>query len=571
MKKNSAILHISDLHIVDFKPKNDKVQLSYVDDSDDFINNLIDSIQTECSENKSSIEYIFVTGDIANAGKKQEYDKATDFLNKLTTGLNIPKDKVKLVPGNHDINWTDIDGYIEERDFQDESYKLHEIKFKKFKNFFDGFYENDSAKFKEDSPVVDFYVDNDNKVLILSLNSVFYESSSSEYHFGCINHKELRKYLEDEFKDEYKSYGKLVLLHHHESAFLNNDTYNWSKVETILNKYNFNVFIHGHLHDDDSESRDDGALNYYFGVSSLAKKDSGIENSYNLFFNKNSENEFEVTTLHFSKNSTKKNYWQPQTRIKAKRHFSILSMSLDFNNSSTGEEKIVAIERYNPREVGNKYSFSEYSFKETDNLKYFKKRIINYIRERKLFKTGHFHWTESFRSHGLIDIFGLISNNEIQSLIISSFIELIKSKDIKVENMVGVGFEGNIIGSFLSMQFPWSNYSYIPNSNEYFNEFEKKTILGKNTITIIEDVIFQADSLTKLLNDNSENIKNIKQIDLITLFFCGNEKDLTNISKIPKLNFHYIFNEISIEGCPHKIIENCPIVVNNLDNYYNFY
>ena len=43
--------------------------------------------------------------------------------------------------------------------------------------------------------------------------------------------------------------------------------------------------IHGHEHDDNAESTDDGELNYFRGVGSLAKKDIEIDNSYNLFFN----------------------------------------------------------------------------------------------------------------------------------------------------------------------------------------------------------------------------------------------------------------------------------------------
>ena len=168
-------------------------------------------------------------------------------------------------------------------------------------------------------------------------------------------------------------------------------------------------------------------------------------------------------------------------------------------------------------------------------------------------------------------MFSLISNIKCQDLILESIKEIIETKNIPVDNLLGVGFEGNIIGALLSLNYPKCNYTYITSSEDYFNEFEKRVLLENVDITIIEDVVFQIDSLKKILFNNKDIVEKINNINFITLFFCGNERDLDEISKIPKLNFNYVFNEIKIEACPYKDVKESPIVNNKLDNYYKFY
>ena len=53
-----------------------------------------------------SPEIIVVTGDVANSGLKKEYDQAAVFFDKLLKSLDLPKDRLFIVPGNHDVDLT---------------------------------------------------------------------------------------------------------------------------------------------------------------------------------------------------------------------------------------------------------------------------------------------------------------------------------------------------------------------------------------------------------------------------------------------------------------------------------
>ena len=54
------------------------------------------------------LDFIFVTGDIAFSGAQEQYDKAMGFFEKLLEITNVPKERLFIVPGNHDVQRGDI-------------------------------------------------------------------------------------------------------------------------------------------------------------------------------------------------------------------------------------------------------------------------------------------------------------------------------------------------------------------------------------------------------------------------------------------------------------------------------
>lgn len=55
------------------------------------------------------VDAIFFTGDLVWSGKKQEYEEASKFLDDLLRAAgNLPKERLFIVPGNHDVDWSEI-------------------------------------------------------------------------------------------------------------------------------------------------------------------------------------------------------------------------------------------------------------------------------------------------------------------------------------------------------------------------------------------------------------------------------------------------------------------------------
>ncbi|MCP4119799.1 MAG: hypothetical protein GY737_31250 [Desulfobacteraceae bacterium] len=87
------ILHISDLHI----STRDTFDLSVVLDP------LIERVE-EDRDNGISPEIVVVTGNVAYQGIEAEYEEARKFLDKLLYALGLERERLFIVPGNHDVN-----------------------------------------------------------------------------------------------------------------------------------------------------------------------------------------------------------------------------------------------------------------------------------------------------------------------------------------------------------------------------------------------------------------------------------------------------------------------------------
>jgi len=100
--KRLVFLHLSDIH---FRTPgaNDPYDLDKDLRNELFIDvkNVVDQI--------GGLTGIFVTGDIAFSGSKEEFDVASGWLKELCEGLGCPNSEVYTVPGNHDVDRSVID------------------------------------------------------------------------------------------------------------------------------------------------------------------------------------------------------------------------------------------------------------------------------------------------------------------------------------------------------------------------------------------------------------------------------------------------------------------------------
>src|SRR5271157_981741 len=87
-------LHLSDLHFSESQ--------SY--DANIVIKSLLKDIQKCISDDLIKPDFIIVSGDIANAGLPDEYEIAGKFFDELLDVTKIPKEKLFLIAGNHDVN-----------------------------------------------------------------------------------------------------------------------------------------------------------------------------------------------------------------------------------------------------------------------------------------------------------------------------------------------------------------------------------------------------------------------------------------------------------------------------------
>ncbi len=59
-----------------------------------------------------TVDLLVVSGDLAEQAKPSEFEQVHEFLVQLSDGLGLGRDRVVIVPGNHDVSWSKCRGYF---------------------------------------------------------------------------------------------------------------------------------------------------------------------------------------------------------------------------------------------------------------------------------------------------------------------------------------------------------------------------------------------------------------------------------------------------------------------------
>lgn len=112
-----VLLHLSDLQFgINHRFKVDISDPGMAPDT--LLSRLCDDLEElHISEQKvPKPDVVVVTGDLAETGVKKEFDDVLTFLIGLTQRLGLGRDRVVIVPGNHDINWDLCEEYYDDCD-----------------------------------------------------------------------------------------------------------------------------------------------------------------------------------------------------------------------------------------------------------------------------------------------------------------------------------------------------------------------------------------------------------------------------------------------------------------------
>jgi predicted MPP superfamily phosphohydrolase len=92
-----VLVHLSDLHL-----RADELRGGEAGDAD--IRNELREDLRRMSGEVGSVTGVLIGGDLAYAGKDEEYDYAVTWLQGVCEVLGVPRDHVWMVPGNHDVD-----------------------------------------------------------------------------------------------------------------------------------------------------------------------------------------------------------------------------------------------------------------------------------------------------------------------------------------------------------------------------------------------------------------------------------------------------------------------------------
>ena len=101
------LLHFSDIHF-----KSPECNNLDTDPNTSIRDKLSLDIQQRCSLDDKNVDAILITGDIAFAGKQEEYDTASNWIDQLCEETGCKKEDVYVVPGNHDVDRFEASGPV---------------------------------------------------------------------------------------------------------------------------------------------------------------------------------------------------------------------------------------------------------------------------------------------------------------------------------------------------------------------------------------------------------------------------------------------------------------------------
>ncbi len=239
-------LHLSDLH---FRAKE-----QHKWDEDIVLRALLDDIR-ERIEGGLTPDVILVSGDIASRGSPKEYALAGKFFDELLAATDLPKTRLHIVPGNHDVDRQAISrgakaiaSSLDSREAVNEVLAVdvdRRLIFRKFKHYADFVNDyfagqlvfDDEHYFYVRYPDLDLV---DRRVAVLGLNSAWLSAGDEDRGRLALGERQVRQAL----KAAQDADLRIALLHH---------PFNWlqefdqNDSEALLMR-RCDFVLHGHLH-----------------------------------------------------------------------------------------------------------------------------------------------------------------------------------------------------------------------------------------------------------------------------------------------------------------------------------
>src|SRR5215472_11422943 len=176
-----TILHVSDTQFGRYHR---------FDPSDSLAGHLIRDVAKLQEIGVPAIDLIVLSGDIAERGKRAEYDEARRFIDDLCHALDLGYERVVAVPGNHDVSWDLSESYFAEcRDEDMDPRPPYAKKWRHYQSFMTALHG--PAAFAEEQPYQLHRFD-DLHLAIAAINSTIRESHRAEDHYGWCGRDQLR-------------------------------------------------------------------------------------------------------------------------------------------------------------------------------------------------------------------------------------------------------------------------------------------------------------------------------------------------------------------------------------------
>jgi hypothetical protein len=169
----------------------------------------------------------------------------------MTVLLGLTRDRVLVIPGNHDINRAACESYfLDCRADELTPKEPYWPKFRHYTGFFQRYYSgHPNLRFTEEEPWTLFELP-DLKVVVAGLNSTIHESHRDEDHHGWVGERQLVWFAERLRPYKERGWMRIGLVHHNVMRRAKEDEENLRDADDLgrILGQDLNLLLHGHTH-----------------------------------------------------------------------------------------------------------------------------------------------------------------------------------------------------------------------------------------------------------------------------------------------------------------------------------
>src|SRR5262249_44476414 len=180
------------------------------------------------------------------------FDDVSQFVEGLTERLQLPRHRVVIIPGNHDVNRKACEAYFNDCDAnEDEPKAPFWPKWRHYVQFFSRFYRDClDITYTEAEPWTMFPMP-EIKLVVAGLNSTLRESHRETDHYGHLGKAQLRWFVDKLATYKQQGWFRIVALHHnirHGPVADDEHLRDADDLQRLLGP-SINLILHGHTHD----------------------------------------------------------------------------------------------------------------------------------------------------------------------------------------------------------------------------------------------------------------------------------------------------------------------------------
>ncbi len=577
MSKTGVII-LSDIHFI-----KDESKCKLCSENPNFLTGFLTYIKQLMKDNDIKFKYLLIAGDLVETGKRSEYKGIKEILDKILNELVIKKEHILIIPGNHDLSRDQISNYCDQNDIsEDKAFQYMDIKFGNYIEFYKDFME--VSDYSLNNAIIGKLNFDECNISVLGVNSNVKESHRSMDHFGYIDEEKLMKEIDSLEPDRHY----LVLTHHSWSDDRQSELptiKNANNAKDIFQLKNITAFMYGHHHAVDRKKIEDKkGVHQYFEIGSFSKVlSNNLTDTYNNVFVTAIIDEKELK-LQLKYYIFFQNNWESFTETSPNEIIFDNKIHLTKSETTPSDEFMA-----DPQFITtNNLSKEEINLKQ-ENLIIgaTSEKYLDFIAENKLYREGHYHWSNGENTRGWINISAFLGNHIILSNLRKDFKNfyamLFEKKYVeKIDAVIGYGMEGNIVGSSLEPFFLKSDIRYIfyPSVHKAKNYINAEKITW-NQATQVENVIFIFDFIPsneyiQEIIKSGQILNKVKKLFIFSIFSIKIEENVISTFTINRMEEngnnnvkqtiwakYYATCRLPIPKCEMDMTK-CPVCTNHL-------